>query len=157
MLPIRFRKRAGPALTHVRAREWLVLLAALVVAPLALAAPASAAKPLTVLTFTETASQPVDGLSVSGVTFGFTVNGVASTDARYNAGGPGTLMFVQDPSLEGNANGVLTLHFDQPTTVLDSSRTTVPVSITAPSRHTARTPAASPNRRARTTPPPPAT
>jgi hypothetical protein len=63
------------------------------------------------LTFTELPNQPVDGLSYMGVTFGFTVGGSPSPDARYNATGPGSTTFVQDPSLEGNAAGVLTLDF----------------------------------------------
>jgi len=70
------------------------------------------------LTFDELPFQPVDGLSYRGVTFNFTVGGVPSLDANYNSGGPGQLVFVQDPSLEGNATGVLTLTFDEPTNVL---------------------------------------
>src|SRR5205085_4385421 len=70
------------------------------------------------LTFTELSPRPVNGLTFRGVTFGFTISSVGSTDATYNAldGGIGT--FVQDPSLEGNANGVLTLTFAQPTQVV---------------------------------------
>jgi len=63
------------------------------------------------LTFTELPNQPVNGLSYMGVTFGFTVGGGPSLDARYNATGPGSTTFVQDPSLEGNAAGILTLDF----------------------------------------------
>lgn len=63
------------------------------------------------LTFDELSNQPVDGLSYMGVTFGFTVGGVSSADARYNAFGPGTIMNLQDPSLEGNVLGILTLDF----------------------------------------------
>lgn len=63
------------------------------------------------LDFTELPNQPVDDLSYMGVTFGFTVGGNPSTDAFYNSGGPGSTVFVQDPSLEGDAAGILTLDF----------------------------------------------
>jgi hypothetical protein len=62
--------------------------------------------------------QPVDGLHYLGVTFGFAVNDVPSTDAHYNAFGPGQIRYVQDPSLEGNAAGTLTIGFDNPTPIL---------------------------------------
>jgi hypothetical protein len=67
------------------------------------------------LTFDELPMQPVDGLSYQGVSFGFTVGGVNSTDAYYNmsAAGPFTVN-VQDPSLVGTAAGVLTLDFTAP-------------------------------------------
>jgi hypothetical protein len=63
------------------------------------------------LTFDELPFQPVDNLSFQGVTFDFKVGGVDSTDASYGAGGPGIITFVQDPSLEGTASGILTLDF----------------------------------------------
>jgi len=78
---------------------------------------AAGAAPIT-LTFDELPFQPVDGLSFMGVTFHFTVGGVPSTNANYNSGGPGTITYVQDPSLEGDAAGTLTLDFDTPTPVL---------------------------------------
>ncbi len=62
-------------------------------------------------TFDELPFQPVDNLSFQGVTFDFKVDGFDSTDARYGASGPGATPFVQDPSLEGNAAGILTLDF----------------------------------------------
>jgi hypothetical protein len=73
----------------------------------------------TTLTFDELSPQPVDNLSLLGVTFDFKVGGVDSTDATYGAGGPGTITFVQDPSLEGNAAGILTLDFAEPTSLLN--------------------------------------
>jgi hypothetical protein len=79
----------------------------------------SAAPPTTTLTFDELSFQPVDGLHFGGVRFAFDVAGSPSTDANYGGSGPGSLTYVQDPSLEGNAAGTLTLRFDQPTTVLD--------------------------------------
>jgi hypothetical protein len=71
------------------------------------------------LTFDELPFQPVNGLHFKGVTFGFTIGGVPSTDAGYHGGGPGILKYVQDPSLEGNTAGVLTLTFDTPASAID--------------------------------------
>ncbi|MDJ0596252.1 MAG: calcium-binding protein [Pleurocapsa sp. MO_226.B13] len=73
----------------------------------------------TTLTFDELSFQPVDDLSVMGVTFDFKVGGIDSSDANYNSGGPGSITFVQDPSLEGNAEGILTLDFEDPISKLE--------------------------------------
>lgn len=73
---------------------------------------------LTRITFDERPTQPVDGLRVDGVRFGFRVGGERSTDAVFNAFGPGDTKFISDPSLEGAAAGVLTLHFPDETEVL---------------------------------------
>ena len=70
------------------------------------------------LTFDELPTQPVDGLSYMGITFGFEIGGIPSTDAVYNGIGPGTLTYLQDPTLEGNAAGILTLDFATPTNQL---------------------------------------
>lgn len=70
------------------------------------------------LTFDELPMQPVDGLSYKGVTFGFKVGGYSSTDAVYSSIGPGTLIFLQDTTLEGTTAGILTLDFDTPTDML---------------------------------------
>jgi len=67
------------------------------------------------LTFDELPTQSVDGLSYNGITFGFEVGGNPSTDATYNAIGPGTLTYLQDPTLEGTTAGILTLDFATPT------------------------------------------
>ncbi len=67
------------------------------------------------LTFDELPTQPVDGLSYMGITFGFYVGGSPSTDAIYNGTGPGTLTYLQDPTLEGTTAGILTLDFATPT------------------------------------------
>jgi hypothetical protein len=64
------------------------------------------------LTFDEMEDTPVVGLTAQGVIFGFKVNGLDSTDAAYGSGGPGDAVYVQDPSLEGDAMGVLTLDFE---------------------------------------------
>jgi hypothetical protein len=71
------------------------------------------------LTFDELPTQPVDGLSYMGVTFGFKVGGISSTDAVYNGVGPETLTYLQDPTLEGTTAGVLTLDFANPTDQLE--------------------------------------
>ena len=72
----------------------------------------------TILNFTELPFQPVDGVSIAGVTFDFKIGGLDSLDATYGSGGPGTITFVQDPSLEGNSLGILTLNFAAPTPLL---------------------------------------
>ena len=100
-------------------RRLIPVIAVLALLPLVLSAPASAGPPLTTLTFTEVPGQPVHGLTVDGVTFGFQIGGVPSADARYNSFGPGSASHVQDPSLEGNSSGILALTFDRPTTVLE--------------------------------------
>ncbi len=70
------------------------------------------------LTFDELPTQPVDGLSYKGVTFGFTIGGSPSADALYSDVGPGAITFLQDTTLEGNSAGILTLDFAQPTDML---------------------------------------
>jgi hypothetical protein len=91
------------------------LIAVLAVAP---SAPAWPERPLTTLTFDELPTQSIDGLSVKGITFGFEDGGAPSTDAFYGGLGPGSITWVQDPSLVGASSGTLTLVFDHPTTVL---------------------------------------
>ena len=70
------------------------------------------------LTFDELPKQSVDGLSYNGITFGFEVGGNPSTDATYNTIGPGTLIYLQDPTLEGTTAGILTLDFATPTDLI---------------------------------------
>jgi hypothetical protein len=72
-----------------------------------LCAPASAA----LITFSELSNRPADGVSLFGVTFDFKISGVDSTDARFNAGGPGVTTYTSDPGLEGNLAGVLAMDF----------------------------------------------
>jgi hypothetical protein len=72
------------------------------------------------LDFTELPNQPVNGLSYMGVTFGFRVGVSPSTDAKYNSSiGPGSGVFFQDPSLEGDAEGILSLVFATPADQLE--------------------------------------
>jgi hypothetical protein len=80
---------------------------------------AGAANAAVTLTFDELPTQPVDGLSYMGVTFGFKVDGSPSTDAVYNGIGPGNLTYLQDPTLEGTSAGILTLDFSAPTDLLE--------------------------------------
>lgn len=106
---------ARPALR--RATGLIALaLACVVVLP---AGASTATPPTTTLTFDELSFQPVNGLHFAGVTFAFDIAGSPSTDATYGAFGPGSITHVQDPSLEGNSAGRLTLRFDHPTTVLE--------------------------------------
>jgi hypothetical protein len=70
------------------------------------------------LTFDELPIQPVDGLHFKGVTFGFQVGGFSSADALYGASGLGVTTFTSDPGLEGTTQGVLTLNFDVPVSLL---------------------------------------
>jgi hypothetical protein len=71
------------------------------------------------LTFDELPTQPVDGLSYNGITFGFKISGHSSTDAVYNGIGPESLVYLDDPTLEGTAAGILTLDFDKATDLLE--------------------------------------
>jgi hypothetical protein len=73
------------------------------------------AQPPAVIRFNELPPQPVNSLSFSGVTFFFNVGGNPSNDATFHGFGPGSILFVQDPSLEGNALGTLWMIFDSPT------------------------------------------
>ncbi|MDC0935964.1 hypothetical protein OAS39_06735 [Pirellulales bacterium] len=73
----------------------------------------------TVLTFDELPFQPIDDLSIAGVTFDYRVAGVDSSEASYKNFGPGTLTFVNDPSLGGDTAGILALMFNVPTPVLE--------------------------------------
>lgn len=77
------------------------------------------AAPSVTLDFSEIPFQSVDGLTYAGITFDFRIGGVHSTEAFYNSFGPGTLTYVDDPSLTGDSAGVLTLDFAVPTSVLE--------------------------------------
>ena len=68
---------------------------------------------------------PIRGVSLSGVTFDFTRDGQASIDAFYGGvihripgAPPRSLTHVQEPAVEGNAQGVLTMTFAAPTAAL---------------------------------------
>jgi hypothetical protein len=93
---------------------WRCGLMGVLAAALMLLSPLAGAQAATTttLTFDELPAQPVNGVSIDGVTFQFEVGGAPSSDATYGSAGPGTITFVQDPSLEGNSSGTLTLVFD---------------------------------------------
>ena len=57
-----------------------------------------------------------NGAKVKGVTFGYTVNNVASQDARFTATGPGLTTITTPPNLEAGTAGVLSLDFATPVT-----------------------------------------
>lgn len=75
------------------------------------------AEPIT-LTFSELTPRVANGVSIAGVTFGFSINGVASNDATYNNTDPGNTQYIRGSALEGNAAGALTLNFTQATSLL---------------------------------------
>lgn len=74
-----------------------------------------AARPPTQLTFDEVPTQPVNGLTVDGVTFGYTIGGQPSTEATYNVGPYVNTVLVQGSALRILSDGVLTLDFERPT------------------------------------------
>ncbi len=75
------------------------------------------------LTFDELPTQPVDGLTFAGVTFGFTENGIASNDAQYDTAGPNPAMFLSTPVLAGPLSPSLVVQllmtFESPVATLD--------------------------------------
>lgn len=75
------------------------------------------AEPIT-LTFTELSSRAVNGVSIAGLTFRYTINGQASTQATYGATIPGNTANVKPPALVGSTQGVLTFDFTGITTSL---------------------------------------
>lgn len=68
------------------------------------------------------ANTPANGVTVNGVTFGFTIGGQPSTQAVYNGNGPGVTRYTTPPQLVGpitaSAPAVLSLTFATPTTAL---------------------------------------
>jgi hypothetical protein len=88
-------------------------------AVLAVTATSRAATPDVTLTMDDLSTQPVHGLiHPSGVQFGFLIGREPSLDAIYASNGPGPIIFVQDPSIEGPSNGVLSMTFAVPTPIL---------------------------------------
>lgn len=63
--------------------------------------------------------QPINGLSVGGVNFGFTLNGSPSLEANYRSAGPGPGICWDGTNIEGNANGIMSISFDTPTPSVD--------------------------------------
>ena len=71
------------------------------------------------ITFDELPLQPLDGVSLEGVTFDFKLGGVDSTSATFGSTGPGTTQFLAAPLADGAAAGILTLDFAAPVTELE--------------------------------------
>ena len=69
-----------------------------------------------IITFDELPQQPVNGLTVKGVTFHYTEDGSPSNAAVFGGTGPGNLTYVQDPSLTGPSDGTLSFTFANPVT-----------------------------------------
>jgi hypothetical protein len=71
------------------------------------------------LTMDDLPMQPVHGLvHPSGVQFIFMIGRTPSLEANYASGGPGSIVFVQDPSIEGPSNGMLSMTFPVATPIL---------------------------------------
>jgi hypothetical protein len=99
-------------------QRWL--LSALAAAALGLlVAPVHALTP-TLITMDDLSPRPLNGLvHPAGVTFGFTLGGVPSNEARYASGGPGETTFIDDPSVEGptsflSGRGAISMQFALP-------------------------------------------
>ncbi len=75
------------------------------------------------LTFDELPMQPANGLTFAGVTFGFTEDGVPSTDAQYDVPGPSPALYLSSPVLGGPLSPSvvmqLLMSFDTPVVTLD--------------------------------------
>ena len=61
---------------------------------------------------------PVDGQTYLNVTFDYKKSGLDSNAAVFGDTGPGTLTHIADPSLIGDAEGILTLDFTVPVVFL---------------------------------------
>ena len=74
------------------------------------------------LEFDEFGSSPADifadGLSIDGLTFGYTPGGGSSDQAIYNGSFSQESIFLSGNSLEGKVGGELTINFDMPTNML---------------------------------------
>lgn len=85
----------------------------------------------TTITFDEAGFQapsPVNGKSVNGVTFFFSLEGAPSSDATVGGStGPGDTPLIAPPILEGSAAGILVLQFNPPVEALRFSFATNPV------------------------------
>lgn len=68
--------------------------------------------------FDELSTQSASGVSLQGVTFGFTVGGSASGNATFNADLPAAMTYLDSHVLMGPIGGVLSLDFLTPTTLL---------------------------------------
>ncbi len=67
-----------------------------------------------IITFDELANQPIDGLTVNGVTFSFTISATPSTDAQFNANLPAATTYLDSNVALGPVTGVLSFVFSAP-------------------------------------------
>jgi hypothetical protein len=73
-----------------------------------------------IIHFNELPDQVLNGVTVNGVTFHFSIANVPSTDARFGTNvGPGNVVEIHPPNLEGNSNGLLTIDFAAPVSHVD--------------------------------------
>ena len=101
----------------MRAISWMVQLVCILVVQVGLVT-AAHASPIT-LTFDEVSTPVPGGVSAMGVTFSLEVGMVPSGDLTYGHAGLGDLTYVMGKILEGDANGILTIDFSQPTTIIE--------------------------------------
>ena len=73
------------------------------------------------ITFDEVPTTAVDDLVVEGVTFDFKVSGLDSAAADFNVAGPPGLSYLDGSVLEGDAAGILSMVFQNPTPTLSFS------------------------------------
>lgn len=66
------------------------------------------------ITFDELPAQPIDGLTLEGATFDFSVNGIPSSDATFNVPAPASFQTLSGSVVEGNAGGILAVDFTSP-------------------------------------------
>ena len=91
----------------------------LILTTLLLLSPAASAQLVTQTMDGPPPFQPVDGLVLQGVTYGFTLDGVNSDDAKYNSFGPVMTDHTTDPSIIGSSRGILRMDFALPTAVIE--------------------------------------
>ena len=101
----------------MRAISWMVQLVCILVVQVGLVTGAHAS-PIT-LTFDEVSTPVPGGVTALGVTFSLEVGMAPSGDLTYGHAGLGDLTYVMGKVLEGDANGVLTIDFSQPTTIVE--------------------------------------
>lgn len=66
------------------------------------------------ITFDELPQQPINGLTVEGATFTYTINGVASSNATFNTPGANGFAYINGGVSLGDTAGVLTVDFANP-------------------------------------------
>jgi hypothetical protein len=73
-----------------------------------------------IIHFDELPAQALNGVTVNGVTFHFSIASVPSNDAQFGTlVGPGNVVEIHPPNAEGNSNGLLTIDFAAPVSHVD--------------------------------------